>query len=1139
MKTNFWNIVLTIFGLATPSFHQLMPLTGRISTDHFRLIGGQDLNEGRLQIAHANDGSWSTVCTDVNAINDAIGFALCARLGYQVACKYGTGAEFSSPDVDLGSVEEVSFGNCDIGSTYTEQDCDITGIPSVNGACSSNTQDLWLHCTSGPGELELRLANPLSSFTGTVQARCRGSQDWASVCYSYSWDRRDAEVACRHLGFSFAAERAVISLANLEPTSIPSRVVISEFGCAGNETDLLECRLGLTRTSCTSVPRLSCGIETSEYGSQVGLCGNRHLCGVECSQQRDTTSVPRRGCHCDDVCLIFGDCCYDYEENCNSESREPPTSLNGLPINWFGCVEVPGFDTTFMGYFLVEICPEDWLGSGIREMCESPANDSDVFRSIPVYNNITFIQYKNIYCAVCHGERHDQVVPWSVEARYSSDRGGLPFLPNFDVGPPAFGTYTGKFVVRAPDRSGIEIRQCSTPAIDTCLEEYRGSLTEQGCKTYSASMAYRPSAFSGTITNYRNAYCGKCNNLTLSQGDSCDYDYCEELCGDDPWGRCFRRCAAPEGFLTIDVLFSFSSQGSSIAGVDSCMTGELYDPFLGSCRLLSCSSGYEIIGDECVKVVAPPTVEPDQPKPGTVTAFAYNSNNTVNVDLADCLRALLGPKTQGIVYWDANLDSASGNVAVNFLTENETTLYDVSEALNLLVHSSWCNATRVAFFLEFEYILPLDHCLNFVEVGTDLFQAHFGQDIRTKVVRLSQFNYNTSTSVYNFLKTDSACLDNSLTCPILTLNSSDIEKSEIGNETVVKYIPSGLVLPLGMYVVLADGSAAACADAVIQPSTPGPPTTTELAYRYLYLVLTILSLVALAATFFVYSLLPTLRNLAGRCIMNLVVALFLANLLLLLNGFFVEVPTLCLVAAPVIHFTWLAAFMWMLALSINVARTITSKVVNKSEESETRPLLLYMLFSWGTSLVIVGICIGLHFCQCVVTGSIYASEISCYIVNPQVNLYAFGIPVAVTLTVGICLFLFTVVNLRISRSATRVARNETRMQEAKVEFVIYTRLSVLMGMSWVFGFLTQVIQGYAMLFVFVILNSLQGFLIFLSFCFTARVRKLLREKYGRRHRSDGRRRTRRKPTDLVDASGTHSQINSHQSHSANTDTTLV
>ena len=105
--------------------------------------------------------------------------------------------------------------------------------------------------------------------------------------------------------------------------------------------------------------------------------------------------------------------------------------------------------------------------------------------------------------------------------------------------------------------------------------------------------------------------------------------------------------------------------------------------------------------------------------------------------------------------------------------------------------------------------------------------------------------------------------------------------------------------------------------------------------------------------------------------------------------------------------------------------------------------------------------------------------------------------------------------------------------------IIILQLSVLMGLSWSFGFLTQVIQGYAMLFVFVILNSLQGLLIFLSFCFTARVRRLLGEKYGRGQSSDRRRKTRRKPGELVDTTGTNSQSIVNLSHTANTDTTRL
>ena len=110
-----------------------------------------------------------------------------------------------------------------------------------------------------PNDLELHLADPVSPFTGIVQARCRGSSDWGAVCSGDLWDNRDAEVVCRHLGFSFVSETKDLYVSTLDPATVPSRVIISEFGCFGNESDILECQIGLVRTTCVVVPRISCG----------------------------------------------------------------------------------------------------------------------------------------------------------------------------------------------------------------------------------------------------------------------------------------------------------------------------------------------------------------------------------------------------------------------------------------------------------------------------------------------------------------------------------------------------------------------------------------------------------------------------------------------------------------------------------------------------------------------------------------------------------------------------------------------------------------------------------------------------------------------------------------------------------------
>ena len=73
------------------------------------------------------------------------------------------------------------------------------------------------------------------------------------------WDHRDTESACRHLGFSFAVETKNIYVSTLDPIDVPDRVIISEVGCVGNETNLIECGLGLVRSTCSIIPRISCG----------------------------------------------------------------------------------------------------------------------------------------------------------------------------------------------------------------------------------------------------------------------------------------------------------------------------------------------------------------------------------------------------------------------------------------------------------------------------------------------------------------------------------------------------------------------------------------------------------------------------------------------------------------------------------------------------------------------------------------------------------------------------------------------------------------------------------------------------------------------------------------------------------------
>ena len=696
-------------------------------------------------------------------------------------------------------------------------------------------------------------------------------------------------------------------------------------------------------------------------------------------------------------------------------------------MEWYQCVALPSLYGKYVGYYLISVCPESWLEGGIRDLCKMPWNGEDIIGSLPVYNNDSLYQYRNIYCAICNGESYDNMLPWSVHAAYNV-YGAKSYVPNFnDTELP--GLFTGDFMVQVPSSIEGEVRRCSAPTINTCLDEFSESETEQGCLSYVGPLAYRP-VIGSTITNYRNPYCAMCNNVTLTLRESCDYFLCVDRCDvTDPWSRCFETCESFTGILTLDLLFNFKSDNTLSDKIVSCTTGEIFDPFLSSCRALTCNSGFEIQGNECVEKTVPSTSAPV-----AVQEFAFNPNNTVNVGLVDCLRLFL-VDTFGIVFWDATLNNSSTVelLTVNFLAGNKTVV-DSIQSVILSYKSSICNISQFVLFLELQSILPAQTCKDFNTSGLDLFHGYV---TRNDVFRIRQFDYNVMND-YHVYEIDEACLEIKLTCTsLMALNSTEFVLSAEGNVTVLKYIPSDVSIPHDAYVLLADGSAVICADYLTGPQ---PQNATALALIYLSYILYTLSVIALAVTFLIYSLLPPLRNLAGLSIMNLVGALFIANLLLLLSGQLLDVPTLCLIAAPLIHFTWLAAFVWMAVLSCNVARTLSSKVVNKTHESPTKPLLLYMLFAWGVPLVIVAICITLHFCQCTSAGPIYVDQTRCYIVSPLVNLYAFGIPVALTLALSICFFVYTVVFLRRSRSSTRAARSETRLQEVKVELLIYIRV---------------------------------------------------------------------------------------------------
>ena len=117
----------------------------------------------------------------------------------------------------------------------------------------------------------------------------------------------------------------------------------------------------------------------------------------------------------------------------------------------------------------------------------------------------------------------------------------------------------------------------------------------------------------------------------------------------------------------------------------------------------------------------------------------------------------------------------------------------------------------------------------------------------------------------------------------------------------------------------------------------------------------------------------------------------------------------------------------------------------------------------------------------------------CWITGGKPLVYAFGIPIALIITVNIGLFSRTAIALR---AAMKIAKRAKSHGDSLPRYAVYLKLSSLMGFTWIFGFIAGLAEVDVLTYLFIITNSVQGFYICVSFALSATGRKLYKKKFG-------------------------------------------
>ncbi|XP_038052487.1 latrophilin-like protein LAT-2 [Patiria miniata] len=251
----------------------------------------------------------------------------------------------------------------------------------------------------------------------------------------------------------------------------------------------------------------------------------------------------------------------------------------------------------------------------------------------------------------------------------------------------------------------------------------------------------------------------------------------------------------------------------------------------------------------------------------------------------------------------------------------------------------------------------------------------------------------------------------------------------------------------------------------LDPNAVPIPKADEKALTILSILGGSLSILCLTLMLVIYALLGMYKTERGMVHTNLCVALLISQLVFLTGIDAVSNATGCRVAAVLLHYFLLASFSWMLvegALLFASAKFVFHRQV--------RPWKL-MLPGWGVPAVVVAITFA-------AAAKDYGSKEKCWLMGNTT--WAFIAPVIFVVAVNLISLIFVLESL----VKLKVVKSRTEFDKIRVVVRALLIVQPLMGYTWLFGLGVNAADGVNLIFyyLFVILNSSQGVLVFFLYC---------------------------------------------------------
>ena len=164
--------------------------------------------------------------------------------------------------------------------------------------------------------------------------------------------------------------------------------------------------------------------------------------------------------------------------------------------------------------------------------------------------------------------------------------------------------------------------------------------------------------------------------------------------------------------------------------------------------------------------------------------------------------------------------------------------------------------------------------------------------------------------------------------------------------------------------------------------------------------------------------------------------------------------------------------------------------------------MCYSIYSWCSPGMIVLLSIILDQIDSSIFSPRYAQSF-CYISNQTALWILFGAPVSILLVADLAFYCMAVKEIHSAAECAKVIHGKDKQgmklahAERQRRIWIYLKLLIVMGLTWLFGFLASAVDRLALWYIYTILNSTQGVMICIAFACTTQVKRLVREHWRR------------------------------------------